>query len=428
MPISVVCNSCNSKLNAPDAAAGKSVKCPKCKASLTVPAAAEPAFEVVDDPAPPKSELPPKKKTVVVEDDADDADDAKEKTKAKKKPRPTDDDEDEDDAEEKPKKKKKKKVAAVSSGNMARNIIGGVVLLVAVGIAGFVWYDRSQKVKETDTANNGASPTPVQPPQPGQNPLTQPGPITQPGKNTPTQSGQTPPVDNSPPISATSEVLVKSYFQGQGEFDSKHKGKLLVVEGTLEDVSVNIFKESEVFFKLKGGTHREGDAKTQSLNINCRPTAPTVKSLWLLSRGQKIKIRGRYEKSGRVVEGSEEHYIQITDCSLEEVGADPSLQLDIPEFAKRRAGDPEEFDLTNHFKEFTLKNVHVESVIKMDGRDAGVIVVDRAAKGGTKLKVTWISYGEKQFPNVKVGGILNVKGRYRNFNGELLVMDAWVTE
>lgn len=173
MPISVVCNSCHSKLNAPDAAAGESVKCPKCKASLLVPAAAAPAIEVVDDPEPPKSELPPKKKKVVAEDDADD--DSKVTPKAKKKPRPTDDGEDEDDADEKPKKKKKKKAVAVSSGNRARNIIGGIVLLIAVGIAGFVWYDRSQKVKETETANNGGTSSPGQTTQPGQTPPTQPG-------------------------------------------------------------------------------------------------------------------------------------------------------------------------------------------------------------------------------------------------------------
>src|SRR5688572_3636665 len=98
MPIAVVCGSCHSKLNAPDAAAGKSVKCPKCKAALTVPAATEPQFEVVDEPEPPK-----KKKIVVVDDDDDDED---EKPKAKKKSRPVADDDD-DDADEKPKAKKK---------------------------------------------------------------------------------------------------------------------------------------------------------------------------------------------------------------------------------------------------------------------------------------------------------------------------------
>ena len=54
MSISVVCSGCNAKLNAPDGAAGKKVKCPKCQNPIAIPAAkaAEPDFDVVeDDPA-----------------------------------------------------------------------------------------------------------------------------------------------------------------------------------------------------------------------------------------------------------------------------------------------------------------------------------------------------------------------------------------
>ncbi|HEY1186659.1 MAG TPA: hypothetical protein VGE74_03330 [Gemmata sp.] len=50
MPIPVVCSNCSAELNAPDTAAGKRLKCPKCQAVCPVPG---PAFEVVDDPAPP---------------------------------------------------------------------------------------------------------------------------------------------------------------------------------------------------------------------------------------------------------------------------------------------------------------------------------------------------------------------------------------
>lgn len=42
MPIPVVCASCQTRLNAPDAAAGKKVKCPKCQAVMAVPAGDEP--------------------------------------------------------------------------------------------------------------------------------------------------------------------------------------------------------------------------------------------------------------------------------------------------------------------------------------------------------------------------------------------------
>lgn len=56
MPIPVVCPKCQTKLNAPDAAAGKKVKCPKCADVLAVPAAAtapEPLDLPPEPPAPP---------------------------------------------------------------------------------------------------------------------------------------------------------------------------------------------------------------------------------------------------------------------------------------------------------------------------------------------------------------------------------------
>ncbi len=42
MPIPVVCGNCQTRLNAPDAAAGRKVKCPKCQTVMAVPALAEP--------------------------------------------------------------------------------------------------------------------------------------------------------------------------------------------------------------------------------------------------------------------------------------------------------------------------------------------------------------------------------------------------
>lgn len=37
MPIAITCTSCGSRINAPDAAAGKKAKCPKCKAVVSIP-------------------------------------------------------------------------------------------------------------------------------------------------------------------------------------------------------------------------------------------------------------------------------------------------------------------------------------------------------------------------------------------------------
>ncbi len=63
MPIALQCSGCSAKMNAPDTAAGKKVKCPKCGATLVVPGAtkaAPPAASPAKAPAPaPKAPPPP---------------------------------------------------------------------------------------------------------------------------------------------------------------------------------------------------------------------------------------------------------------------------------------------------------------------------------------------------------------------------------
>jgi hypothetical protein len=54
MPITVSCPSCNTTLKAPDAAAGRKVKCPKCATPFDVPATA-----AVTAPAPPRPPAAP---------------------------------------------------------------------------------------------------------------------------------------------------------------------------------------------------------------------------------------------------------------------------------------------------------------------------------------------------------------------------------
>jgi hypothetical protein len=62
MPITVTCTSCNATLRAPDAAAGKQIKCPKCQSVISIPASTTPDSPVtpaVPPPAPPVPEAGP---------------------------------------------------------------------------------------------------------------------------------------------------------------------------------------------------------------------------------------------------------------------------------------------------------------------------------------------------------------------------------
>jgi hypothetical protein len=162
MPINVVCPGCGARLNAPDSAAGKRVKCPRpgCGSLIEV-AALTPAFEVVED-AP----APARKKAVARElDDEDEApkkpargaaedEDGEERRARKKKRRDEDEDEDEDD---RPTRKRKK---AKKSGGAFPLVVAGVVLvaLLVAGGVGYGVYALALK-KNDDTAGTGGGGT-----------------------------------------------------------------------------------------------------------------------------------------------------------------------------------------------------------------------------------------------------------------------------
>jgi hypothetical protein len=120
MPITVVCPRCSAKLNAPDTAAGKKVKCPKagCGEIIAVSAPA-PDFEVVDDDPPPRPQAMKPVRAVIESDPQpkkkrrDDDDEEEERPKSKRR---RDDEErprskrrqDDDDEEERPKSKRRR--------------------------------------------------------------------------------------------------------------------------------------------------------------------------------------------------------------------------------------------------------------------------------------------------------------------------------
>ncbi|HJZ56426.1 MAG TPA: hypothetical protein VKE74_15785, partial [Gemmataceae bacterium] len=138
MPIPVLCPDCSSRLNAPDAAAGKNVKCPKCGTLMTIPAP-QPADggEVVEadlapEPVGPKKPAP-----------------------ASRKPAPVKADVTEDDDDDRPRKKARDKKGK-KSGVPPAVLIGGVVACVLLlGGAAFAvyWFALRDRGGETPNAN-----------------------------------------------------------------------------------------------------------------------------------------------------------------------------------------------------------------------------------------------------------------------------------
>jgi hypothetical protein len=220
VPITIVCPKCSTKLNAPDVAAGKRVKCPKagCGTVIAVPASAPqpPPFEVVEEspksqPAAKKTarvaienDVPPRKKIQKSrdEDDADelpkskpkksrmDDDGTEEEERPKSKRRRDDDTEeeeaprskrrrqedteeeeiprskrrrqegDEEEEEDRPKKKKKKKSGGIPPVAIVGIIVGVLVVMGGVGYAIYALAfsdDKDGKTTSNSNSNPGSS-------------------------------------------------------------------------------------------------------------------------------------------------------------------------------------------------------------------------------------------------------------------------------
>jgi len=98
MPIAIACPSCKARLQAPDSAVGKRVKCPKCQTPIPVPDAGESPAPARQSPAPSKA---PGKKSAPDNDFNFDEDDRP----AKKSPPAKRRDDDYDDDDDRPSKK-----------------------------------------------------------------------------------------------------------------------------------------------------------------------------------------------------------------------------------------------------------------------------------------------------------------------------------
>jgi hypothetical protein len=182
VPIPIVCSGCSARVAAPDTAAGKTLRCPKCQTALTVPAPAA-GFEVIEEPkpAPPKSPTAakatatPKPRPAVVGKYEDDGDDRPRKKRAtaeedgddrprRKRPVAGDEDEDEDDRPRKISKKRRQK-PGMAPAVLFGGIAAAVLLLGGGGFAGY-WFAVREKPQETAGSGGGSPNAPSNPSSP----------------------------------------------------------------------------------------------------------------------------------------------------------------------------------------------------------------------------------------------------------------------
>jgi len=168
--IVVQCSGCPTRLSAPEGAAGKQLKCPKCGSLATVP-------EQVVETKPAQPPRPKPKVTADPVDDDDDRprsrtrrddDDDDDDDRPRKKKRRGDDDDDEYDHDRKRGKRRSARNSGGGGGKMAVMVVVGLVALIGVGVAIFMLVGKGSRaplppgwtmVENADAGVKGAFPT-----------------------------------------------------------------------------------------------------------------------------------------------------------------------------------------------------------------------------------------------------------------------------
>ncbi len=133
MPIKITCKACNAVLRAPDTAAGKKIKCPKCSAAIAVPAAAAEVEAHAANSTPSHRQR---------ENDTPGA----------------------SNGEDRARRRRRSKASARSTNRLLLGLGVGVFALLLLGVGGFIVLRMSESEPAVADAGKKAKPaTPVKP-------------------------------------------------------------------------------------------------------------------------------------------------------------------------------------------------------------------------------------------------------------------------
>ena len=368
MPIRLTCPSCSATLSVKDEHAGRAVKCPKCGDIIP---AAQPATASPPSPAPapvPYDDFdePPKPaktggkitgKPVARSEDADELPEDEETTRRKGR--------DADDRDRAAKRRRRdedddrspgrgQKPPGKSNTGMILIIVGGLLLLCCGGVGGVGWL-VAEKVKEQaqKDRDRGTATTPIE---------------------------------------ITALALAKEERANSDATTTKYSQKWLIIEGTLQGYEFGMGQ----FILLDDG-------------VRCSAEGDEFKRFFGVSKGQRIRLKGKYFGGTVLSEGT-----------LEWTGPDPSIQVTaevlLNDYKDRASGDAKYKN-----KEVTVTKALVDEIPQ------GEVVLISTEKIPSRKKILADNIGFRQshFPDLKEGKSVTVKGTCKGeAKGDILIGNA----
>jgi len=370
MPVRIVCPSCSAALSVRDDLAGRTFRCPKCGGVIP----ASQSLEEPDEPARAaktgsKVTGQPVQRAKKVEEDEE----GEQPKKSRKK-------RDEDEEDDRGKKKKG------GGGGMILAIIGGILLVCCggTGLTGYFVYNflakKAEEVRKdfTDKVDK-----------------------------------QNPPANTGPALEVKAETLAKEYKDKPAAADSNYKGKTVLVEGKLQDITFTFI--GEVYAILEGIPDESG--KGLGTSIRCVMAKKDVNKLLDTSRGQTLKLQGKCD-------GLNNKFVNLLDTTLVAAGRDLAPKVTATKVIDEYGLDPMSTNEKYRDRPITI----TEAVVDSKQGETTLFVRGVNQTGAAKIKVTLLPDIGLPVARLRPGDTVKViKGEYLTSSGDIISIDrGWI--
>lgn len=140
---------------------------------------------------------------------------------------------------------------------------------------------------------------------------------------------------NEPPTQMSAERLGRDFADSRAAANARYRGRILDLDGLVDRVRWNALGKVSVI--LQGYSEPHGSMPV-SKEINCQVLSRQEAQAIDLSRGQRVRLRGRCEGD------SSDFFINLVNVELLDIGADPAVRTTAEELTRAYASDRSKAD------------------------------------------------------------------------------------
>ncbi len=201
--------------------------------------------------------------------------------------------------------------------------------------------------------------------------------------------------------------LAKEYETDAMAADLKYKGKWLLLEGTVSDITLGHPGEVTVFLE---GFNKDPQKSILGHSARCLVHNDDKAKSLDLTKGQKVKFKGECNGGALV------HFVDLLHAELVEVGTDPAIVVSAEQLAKDFSMDAASAKAKYGDKWLLLTGTVVEREKGISGADFVVLQgSDEKADKAIRVEAAYPAEGKRFFEKLTKGDKVKIKGECGGF-------------